>query len=312
MAVVPSPARRGRGRSPRRATPAAAFARLVAVMHTLRAPGGCPWDRKQTHRSLRSYLLEETYEALEAIDGDDLDALAGELGDVLLQVVFHAEIAAEAHRFDVVDVISLLTAKLIRRHPHVFTPTGRPLRKRTGRSVRSPRQVVEQWQELKAGEQKAAGRQAGLLSGVPRGLPALLRAHKIGGRVAAVGFDWPNPEAVVDKIDEEVRELRGALAEGHARVAEELGDLLFTLANLARHLGVEPESALREANDKFTRRFGALEATLAAGGRSVGATPPDTLDAVWNLVKRRSATRGRSGPARASGARAPRAHRSRR
>ena len=286
----------------------ARFDRLVEIMRALRAPGGCPWDRKQTHHTLRPYLVEETYEALDAIDRDDLEALAGELGDLLFQVVFHAAIAAEAGRFDVGDVIADVTAKLIRRHPHVFTATGRRLPTARRGAIRTPQRVIEQWERLKAREQAEAGVESRVLSGVPRALPALLRAHKIGARVAAVGFDWPNPGAVVDKIEEEVRELRAALAEGRARTADEMGDLLFSLANLSRHLGIEPEAALRRANDKFTRRFQTLERRLAVRGERVTEVSPAVLETEWAAVKRRrarppSSTRGQRAIARAPGGR---------
>lgn len=256
-------------------------------MHTLRAPGGCPWDRKQTHRSLRPFLLAETYEALEAIDQGDFDALPGELGDVLLQCVFHAEIAAEAGRFDIADAVDAITIKLIRRHPHVFSPAGRPLSPaaRRQRGIRTPHAVREQWSELKAREQAASGQKRRLLSGVPATLPSLLRAHEIGTRVASVGFDWPEVDGIIDKIDEEVGELRAALAESPARAAEELGDLLFSIANLARKLSLEPESALRMANDKFTRRFDALEARFEQQGRSVHDATLDDMEAAWQAVK---------------------------
>jgi MazG family protein len=277
-------------------------------MATLRSPHGCPWDRRQTHRSLRPYLLEETYEALDAIERRDFAALRGELGDVLFQIVFHAEVASAAGRFEAADVIREVTAKLIRRHPHVFTPTGEPL----GRSaLRSPNRVLEQWERIKAREQSQAAEQVGVLAGVPRSLPALLRAHKIGKRAATVGFDWPHVAAVMDKVEEEVRELRGALSEGRARTAEELGDLLFALANLARKLGIEPEAALSSANDKFTRRFREVEQLLARQGQSVHDATADELDAAWNTVKRSSATRASSKPARASSAPSARARRSR-
>jgi len=288
-------------------------------MDTLRSPGGCPWDRQQTHASLRPFLLEETYEALDALDRGDFDVLPGELGDVLFQCVFHAQIAAEAGRFDLADAIEAICAKLIRRHPHVFTPDGRRLRAgsrgRTARPerTRTSRAVVEQWEQLKAREQHAAGQRKRILAGVPNAMPALLRAYEIGGRVAAVGFDWTRPADVVDKVEEEVRELRAALDESPARAAEELGDLLFTLANLARRLELEPESALRAANDKFTRRFEALEAHLEAAGGDVHEASPAELERAWTAVKAQdvpaAATARRR--RRSSGPR-PRARRSRR
>ena len=282
-------------------------------MATLRSPEGCPWDRKQTPRTLRPFLLEETYEALDAIDRGDFDELKGELGDVLFQCVFHAQIAAERRRFDIADSIQSVIDKLIRRHPHVFQPDGRPLARGRKRGTAStPKAVLQQWEELKAQEQAATGREKRVLSGIPRTLPSLLRAHEIGSRVAAVGFDWDKTSDVVDKIDEEVRELREALDESPARAAEELGDLLFSLANLARKLDIEPESALRGANDKFTKRFGQLEGWLAARDRSVHGTPLTELEEAWQAVKAlpaKAATPARS--ARTQTARTPSGRRSR-
>jgi nucleoside triphosphate diphosphatase len=284
-----------------------AFARLVRVMNALRAPGGCPWDRKQTHASLAPFLLEETYEAIDAIDRRDLDALRGELGDVLFQCVFQSQVAAEDGRFEMADVVTAVTAKLIGRHPHVFAPSGRPLaaaRRRTGR-VRTSAAVIQQWEQIKAAEQARAGVARRVLAGIPRSMPALLRAHEIGTRVAAVGFDWKRPADVVDKIDEEVRELRDALGRSRTEAALELGDLLFSIANLARQLGLEPESALRRANDKFTGRFDAVEAHLERRGSSVHAASPDDMERAWAAAKRSQkrrspATRRRAGqPGRA-------------
>jgi MazG family protein len=274
-------------------------------MATLRSPDGCPWDREQTPRSLRPFLLEETYEALDAVDRADFDDLRGELGDVLFQCVFQAQIAAEARRFDITGSIQSIVDKLIRRHPHVFTPRGRPIgrarRRRSG--VRTPANVLEQWEKLKAKEQGDAGATPRLLSGVPRVLPALLRAHEIGTRAAAVGFDWPSAGQVVDKIEEEARELRAAIAREPDRAAEEFGDLLFAMANLARKLGLEPESALRQANDKFTARFAAVEDLLAARG-GIHAATLEEMEAAWQEVKKTPAptvsttARGPSGSAR--------------
>jgi MazG family protein len=263
-----------------------AFARLVRIMATLRSPEGCPWDREQTPQSLRPFLLEETYEALDAIDRGDLDGLGGELGDVLFQCVFQAQIAAEEGRFDIAASVQSIIDKLIRRHPHVFTPSGHPLttaRRRKG--VRSADAVLVQWEKLKAREQTDAGTKPGVLTGVPRALPALLRAHEISTRAAAVGFDWPTASNVMDKIEEEVRELRAALDESPARAAEELGDLLFALSNLSRKLGLESESALRAANDKFTARFGLVEDYLATRGRTVHDSTLDDMETAWQHVK---------------------------
>lgn len=272
------------------------MARLVRIMATLRSTHGCPWDRKQTHQSLRPFLLEETYEALDALDANDHEALPGELGDVLFQVVFHAQIAAEEKRWDMADSLTAIADKLIRRHPHVFTKGGRPLPKprakkggkKSGKNhtvPRTPAAVLTQWEQLKAAEQSARGEHRRVLAGVPKAMPSLLRAHEIGSRVAAVGFDWPDTTGVVDKIDEEVRELREALTESPARAAEELGDLLFSIANLARKLHIEPEAALRAANNKFSDRFAAVEADLEARGSSVHAATTDEMEAAWQRIK---------------------------
>lgn len=267
----------------------ARLAKLVRTMDTLRSKQGCPWDREQTHASLRPHLIEETYEAIEAIDRGDFASLATELGDVLFQCVFHAQIAAETGRFDLADSIDAITAKLIRRHPHVFTPSGRtlPAGRRRGTGIRTSKAVKEQWEQIKAREQTAAGEKRRILAGVPAALPALLRAYEIGRRVGAVGFDWQRHADVIDKIDEEVRELRGALDESPARAAEELGDLLFAVANLARKIGIEPESALREANAKFTKRFGAVEEHFEARGRSVHDATLEEMEEAWTQIKLR-------------------------
>src|SRR5579871_2477806 len=261
--------------------------RLVQIMAALRSPRGCPWDRRQTPRSLRPYLIEEAYEAVDAIDQGDARALCGELGDVLLQCVFHAEIAAERGAFELSDAIDAIVSKLIRRHPHVFTAGGRLLSSsaRARANVRSPRQVRERWEVLKAQEQAGAGAPRRLLAGVPRSMPGLLRAHKIGARAATVGFDWASAPDVIAKIDEEVRELGAAIAQGGADAFEEMGDVLFSLANLSRKLGIEPEGALRAANDKFTRRFDAVERLLEQEGTDVHRAAPDRLERAWQRVK---------------------------
>jgi nucleoside triphosphate diphosphatase len=255
-----------------------AFQKLVDIMARLRAPDGCPWDREQTLESLRGFLLEETHEVLDAIDRGDTDALRGEIGDLIFEGVFLAQVAADAGRFTVVESLDAIAAKLIRRHPHIFDPTGRPLD--------TPAEVVQQWEQIKAQEQGDAGERRGVLRGVPKTLPALLRAYEIGTRVAAVGFDWSRTSEVVDKIEEEVAELRRAVStEGSARTEEEMGDLLFAIANLARKLGIEPESALRKANEKFTKRFNQLEERLHARGRSVHDATLEEMEAEWALVK---------------------------
>jgi len=283
-------------RRPRRPPSGTAFNRLVEIMATLRSPQGCAWDRRQTHRSLRRYLIEETYEAVDAIDRRDMRALCDELGDVLLQVVFHAELAAAKRRFTIRDVIEAISEKLIRRHPHVFDAAGRPLTaaERRRAAIATPAQVKAQWQRIKADERRTAGRRAGgVLDGVPEALPALARASKIGGRVAAVGFDWPRAADVIEKVEEELRELRDALHESEARAAEEMGDVLFSAANLARKLHIDPENALREANDKFTRRFVALERHLASSGRQLPGASPEEMEAAWNVIKQRAPRRVR-------------------
>ena len=254
-----------------------AFQKLVDVMRRLRGPDGCPWDRQQSIHSLRGFVLEETYEVLDAIDNDDHEALRGEIGDLLFEGVFLAQIESDEGRFDIVESLNAITEKLIRRHPHVFG---------TAQGVDTAGKVVEQWEQIKAREQKDAGRRRALLSGVPKAMPALLRAHEIGTRVAAVGFDWSRSEDVVDKIEEEVHELRGALThETRERAEEEMGDLLFSIASLARKLGIEPESALRKANEKFTARFEALEHRFEQRGRSVHDATLDEMEEVWAAVK---------------------------
>jgi MazG family protein len=254
-----------------------AFQQLVDIMARLRGPGGCPWDHEQTHESLRQFVLEEAYEVLDAIDRGDYEDLRGEIGDFIFEGVFLAKIAEDEGRFTVADSLGAICDKLIRRHPHVFGDTS---------GVETPRRVVEQWEQIKARERKEAGKARSLLGGLPTALPALLRAHEIGIRVAAVGFDWERSADVVDKIDEELEELRKAVKdEGRPRAEEEMGDLLFAIANLARKLGIEPEAALRKANEKFTRRFSSLEARLAARSRTVQETGLDELEAEWQQVK---------------------------
>ena len=247
-------------------------------MARLRGPQGCPWDREQTLESLRAFLLEETHEVLDAIDRGDDDALRGEIGDLIFEGVFLAQVCADEGRFTVADSLRAITAKLIRRHPHIFAPDGRPLE--------TAGEVHQQWEQIKAKEQADAGEQRSVLKGLARSLPSLLRAYQISTRAAAVGFDWARTEDVVDKIEEEVAELRVAIAsEGCARSEEEMGDLLFSIANLARKLGLEPESALRKANEKFTRRFAALEARFHAQGRSVHDATLDEMEREWQAVK---------------------------
>ena len=249
-------------------------------MARLRGPKGCPWDREQTIQSLRGFVLEETYEVLDAIDRSDHAELLGEIGDLLFEGVFLAQIETDEGRYTVSDSLRAISDKLIRRHPHIFGPPGS--------RVRTAGQVVEQWEQIKAREQRDAGERRSILRGVPSSLPSLLRAHEIGTRVAAIGFDWAKTTDVVDKIEEEVAELREAIAHGsHERAEEEMGDLLFSIANLARKLGIEPESALRKANEKFSGRFTALEGVFEQEGRSVHDATLEEMEKVWAKVKRR-------------------------
>jgi MazG family protein len=255
-----------------------AFQALVEIMARLRGPQGCPWDREQTLESLRGFVLEETYEVLDAIDRGDTGALRGEIGDLIFEGVFLSQICADEGHFTVTDSLQSIAAKLVRRHPHIFDPNGRPLE--------TPGEVHQQWEQIKAREQADAGARRSVLHGLPQALPSLLRAHEIGTRVAAVGFDWARASDVVDKIEEEVAELRKAVAsEGPARTEEEMGDLLFAIANLARKLGIDSESALRKANEKFTKRFAALEDRLHARGRSVHDASLEEMETEWVLVK---------------------------
>jgi MazG family protein len=273
--------------SPDRA--AEAFMRLVRIMAALRAPDGCPWDRAQTIDSLKPFVLEETYEVLDAIDRHDHEALREELGDFLFEAVFLAQMEAEAGHFTIADSLNAIADKLVRRHPHVFGATE------TERRVRTPDDVRVRWEEIKAEEKAARGgspdRQT-LLSGIAPALPALLRAYHIGLRAASVNFDWTHVAQVVDKIQEEVDELREAVASAagaapasRERAEDEMGDLLFSIAQLARQLEIEPETALRKANDKFTRRFTKMEGAIAASGRPMREMPLPELEAAWQAAK---------------------------
>jgi tetrapyrrole methylase family protein / MazG family protein len=259
-----------------------AFEALVALQARLRAPNGCPWDREQTHDSLRTYLVEETYEVLDAIEGGDARKFADELGDLLLQIVFHAQLASEDGRFDIADVIEQIYTKMVRRHPHVFG------------SVRaeSSAQVLKNWEQLKADErakeEKPKTAAASILDPVPRSLPALLEAHQLTRRAANVGFDWPDVNGIFDKMAEETAELKELLASGDRgseKVEEEVGDLLFVGVNLARFLGLDAEIALKKANRKFATRFREMERLAAARGKTLGGLSAAELDALWNEAK---------------------------
>jgi tetrapyrrole methylase family protein / MazG family protein len=271
------------------------FDHLVELMAKLRAPDGCPWDRKQTHESLKPYLVEEAYEVLESIDADSPDRLRDELGDVLLQIIFHAQIAAEQDHFTIDDVIHSLFEKLVRRHPHVF---GRE----DQREAMTPEEVKHRWEKIKHQERTDKGETGSSLDGVPKTLPALLRAYQIQARASRVGFDWTRPEPVLAKLDEELDELRQAMASSgddsdfnertapgaqpQERVEAELGDVLFTLVNLARFLKVNPEEALRKAVQRFTDRFHFMETRAMASGRALQELTAAEMDALWDQAKR--------------------------
>jgi tetrapyrrole methylase family protein/MazG family protein len=263
------------------------FDRLVDIMRTLRSPHGCPWDREQTLSSLRPFVLEETYELLDALDREDLTALREELGDFLFEAVYLSQIAEEGGHFAISDAIQSITDKLVRRHPHVFTPDGVPLAE--ARSAITSLAVIERWEDLKAKERSVAGTpEKTVLSGVPRSLPALLRAFELSTRAATVGFDWVRADDVLEKIDEEVRELKQAVAHeprDAKRVEEEMGDLLFAIANLARKMGIEPEAALRVATDKFQSRFEGLERVATQRGRQLREMSLEEMESLWEEQK---------------------------
>lgn len=266
------------------------FEQLVQLMARLRAPDGCPWDRKQTHESLKPYLLEETYEVLETIDRRETVLLREELGDLLLQILFHAQIGAEAGTFTIDEIMERLAEKLIRRHPHVF---GGP---QTSENPADAEEVVTRWEEIKRSERQAAGQPDSLLSGAPKTLPALLRAFQLQARASRVGFDWPHNgegiEQILGKIEEEIRELREALGGGSGdrkrdqqQVEAELGDVLFALVNVARVIKVNPEEALRQAANRFADRFHYIETQAARAGRSLGDMTLKEMDVLWNEAK---------------------------
>jgi MazG family protein len=262
------------------------FDRLVAIMRALRAPGGCPWDREQTVASLRPFVLEETYEVLEAIERGSPASLREELGDYLYEAVFLAQISEEAGHFSMADAIGAVCDKLVRRHPHVFA-------RQEGDAGITSGQVIERWETMKARERVQEGRDPAraktTLSGVPKTLPSLLRAYEVSARAAAVGFDWARAGDVLDKIEEEVAELRREIDAGStgdlSRAEEEMGDLLFAIANLSRKLGIEPEAALRRATDKFARRFDALERAFTARGRALQEATLEEMEDEWQRIK---------------------------
>jgi MazG family protein len=293
------------GQTPRKSV-GQLFEALVALQARLRAPGGCPWDREQTHESLRTYLVEETYEVLDALDSGAPAKIAGELGDLLLQIVFHAELGRESGRFDIAEVIEHVHAKMVRRHPHVFGDA----------SARTSGEVLKKWEQLKA-EERAAERTAertgergtapgaetaeSILDGVSVGMPALIEAQQLTRRAANVGFDWPRVEGILEKLAEEIAELREALSasptdspqRAHA-VEDEVGDLLFVVVNLARFLGLDSELALKRASRKFKTRFQMMEGFARDAGTPLVDLSADDLEALWEQAKSQSASNGAS------------------
>ena len=259
--------------------PSRDITRLIEIMAALRTPGsGCPWDLEQNFRTIAPYTLEEAYEVADAIARDDLTGLKDELGDLLLQVVFHARMAEERKAFDFADVVEAITTKLIRRHPHVFGDAD-------GKTAKA---VEGLWARIKAEEKAERGEEAakGALAGVPVSLPALTRALKLQDKAGRVGFDWNNPRAVLAKIREEADEIEAELDQGNsARTADEVGDLLFAVVNLARHLDADPEGVLRETNLKFERRFAAIERALSAHGKSPKDASLAEMDKLWDEAK---------------------------
>jgi nucleoside triphosphate diphosphatase len=260
--------------------------KLLDIMSRLRGPDGCPWDRAQSPASLKPYLIEEAYEVLEALDSGHVDALEEELGDLLFQVVFHAQIAAEQGDFTMADVLSHLVDKMVSRHPHVFGASR----------VGTPREALAQWEAIKGREAADAGRVRSVIDGVPRALPALLRAQRLQSKASRVQFDWPDARAAWEKVQEEMREADEALAAGREdRLREEVGDVLFSLVNVARLAGFDAEDALHAANEKFRRRFGAMEADLVARGASVTDATPEELERSWEAAKRQERAAGERG-----------------
>ena len=271
--------------------PVSALDELIRVIETLRGPGGCPWDREQTPRSMARFLLEEAYELADAVESDTPPAVQEELGDVLFHVLFLAQMHAEAGQFDLDGVCRAIADKMRRRHPHVFGTT----------QVADSAEVVRNWQEIKRNE-KENGRRESVLDAVPAGMPGLLRAYSVSERAARARFDWKDLSAVMEKLEEELAEFRAAAAAGDAeQTSREFGDILFTLVNVARFSGVHPESALTASVRKFERRFRDLEKAAAAGGQAVADVPQEEKDRIWDEIKRREPGNGDPDPSESSG-----------
>lgn len=255
------------------------FQKLVDLMDQLRSPGGCPWDREQTRETLMPMLIEEAYEVLEALDGEDANELCEELGDLLFQVIFHSRLAKEKGEFDAHEVCRRVYEKMVGRHPHVFGEV----------SFADSQELLRNWEDIKAAEKMASGRQpvkASMLQGIPDRLPAIYQAQQITAKAARVGFDWPDLDGIREKLDEEFGELKSAVAEGDSRkIKEEVGDILFTALNVARFLEIDPETALLKANRKFTSRFRAMEDSFSAEGRRLKDVDPEEMEEFWQHWK---------------------------
>jgi len=270
--------------------PGEEFAKLVELIARLRAPGGCPWDREQTHESLKPMMLEEAYEVVEAIDEGDDDELIGELGDLLLQVVFHSQIATEENRFNVAEVIERITSKMVRRHPHVFGDDD----------AQTAGEVLRNWEAIKEAELEAKGKRTddgSMLDSVPSKLPAVMEAFQMTTKVSRVDFDWPDVASVLEKLDEEVEELKEAVSSEkptHQEISGEVGDLLFVAVNVARLLGIDPESALKSSNRKFRRRFRYIEDRLREQGRKPSDSDHIEMDRLWDEAKEREKDRSQT------------------
>ena len=261
------------------------FEKLVEIMATLRGPDGCPWDKQQDFNSLKPMLVEEVYEVLEAVENNDSEGLSEELGDLLLHVVFHAQLGKETGQFDIDTVIGKISDKLVRRHPHVFG----------SETASTPEEVIKNWEAIKAQEKaeklkNRTAEQRSLLEGIPSKLPAIHEAHQISSRAARVGFDWPDVNGIFDKLQEEVRELKEVISssgseEKRDRLEDEIGDMLFVIVNIARYLKIDSESALKRANRKFKSRFQFMEKELAGQGKTLDQTSLDEMEALWQKAK---------------------------